>query len=188
MKFRVDHTYIEDVKVITPQRIADHRGYFMEIFNNTDFNSFGIPSLFVQANQSCSIKGVVRGLHFQWYPPAGKLMRVTKGEAFLVAVDIRKKSPTLGQWFGDIFSEENQKQLWAPAGFARGICTLSDITEIQYLITGEYNPSCESGINWKDPDIAIKWPIKNPILSDKDDNTKSFKEWLEDERSNNFML
>jgi len=187
MKFTVESTFIPDVKVITPKIFEDDRGFFMEVFNKTDFNILGLPYKFVQMNHSMSKKNVIRGLHFQWNPPMAKLMRVTKGEAFLVAVDIRKKSPTLGKWYGDYFSEDNKKQLWAPASCARGFCTLSDETEIQYLITGEYNPIYESEILWNDIDIGIKWPINNPILSEKDKNAQTFSEWLESSNSDNFI-
>jgi len=108
----------------------------------------------------------------------GKLMRVSVGKAFLVAVDIRKGSPSLGKWFGIEVSAENKKQVWAPAGFARGFCVLSEFAEIQYKCTGIYNPQGESGILWNDPEIGIEWPIKNPVLSDKDRNAQSLSQWL----------
>jgi dTDP-4-dehydrorhamnose 3,5-epimerase len=116
-------------------------------------------------------------------------MRVTKGYAYLVAVDIRKNSPTYGKYHGGYFSSNIRTQIWAPGGFARGICALEDDTEVQYLITGEYNPVNESQIRWNDPDIGINWPIKeNLIISPKDANAQSFKEWSASENSNNFML
>ena len=188
MKFKIEETFIKDIKIVMPDVYEDDRGFFIEVFNKNDFDLLEIPSYFVQMNHSRSEKNVIRGLHFQWDPPMGKLMRVTRGEAFLVAVDIRKNSPTLGKWYGDYFSEKNKKQIWAPAGFARGICTLEDNTEVQYLITGQYNPTNESEIKWDDPDISIKWPITNPKLSNKDKNAQSFKQWIESENSNNFML
>lgn len=116
----------------------------------------------------------------------GKLMRVTRGKAFLVAVDIRKKSKTIGEWVGMEISEDDKTQIWAPAGFARGFCALSDIVEIQYKCTGTYNSKCESGILWNDSKIGIKWPIKNPRLSEKDKNAQILDKWLEKEESNNF--
>ena len=176
-------TPLKGAFLIEINKIEDERGFFIEVFNKTDFNLLGIPSYFVQMNHSRSEKNVIRGLHFQWDPPMGKLMRVTRGEAFLVAVDIRKGSQTLGKWFGDYFNEYNKKQIWAPAGFARGICILEDNTEVQYLITGQYNPINESEILWNDPDIDIKWPIDNPKLSNKDKNARTFKNWLESENS-----
>jgi dTDP-4-dehydrorhamnose 3,5-epimerase len=130
---------------------------------------------------------VLRGLHFQWEPPMGKLMRVSLGAAFLVAVDIRRDSPTLGKWFGLEVSAENRKQVRAPAGFARGFCVLSDVAEIQYKCTGLYNSGAESGIRWDDPDIGIDWPIKNPILSTKDRQAQSLKQWLSRSESYHFL-
>ncbi len=186
MNFSIEETYLADVKIVNTKVFSDERGFFIEVFSKTDFNLLGVPSYFVQMNHSRSEKNTVRGLHFQWDPPMGKLMRVTRGKAFLVAVDIRKKSPTLGKWYGNIFSEFNKKQLWAPAGFARGICSLSNITEVQYLITGEYNPENESEILWNDIDIGIDWPIKDPILSLKDKKAQTFKEWLNNPNSENF--
>src|SRR5215831_9994187 len=137
----------------------------METFREDQFKAMGLPNEFVQDNHSRSAKGVLRGLHFQWEPPMGKLMRVTVGSAFLVAVDIRKGSPTLGQWFGLEASAENRKQVWAPAGFARGICALSDIADIHYKCTGIYNSAAESGIRWDDPALGIQWPGSDWIIS-----------------------
>jgi dTDP-4-dehydrorhamnose 3,5-epimerase len=165
----------------------DSRGFFMEVFHQDFFRKAGLPSKFVQLNLSRSSKGVLRGLHFQWEPPMGKLMRVTVGKAFLVAVDIRKNSPTLGEWFGMELSEDIKKQVWAPAGFARGFCVLSDIAEIQYLCTGTFNAACESGISWNDPDIGIQWPIKEPIISEKDMKAQRLSQWLDHENINNFQ-
>jgi dTDP-4-dehydrorhamnose 3,5-epimerase len=108
----------------------------------------------------------------------GKLMRVTEGEAFLVAVDIRQGSPTVGDWIAEVVSAKNKRQLWAPAGFARGFCVLSDFAQIEYLCTAVYNPAGESGIRWNDPDVGIEWPVKNPILSEKDTRAQSLHEWL----------
>ena len=176
-----------EVAVLQPQIFKDDRGFFTEVFKKSDFEKFGLPSCFVQENHSGSVKNVVRGLHFQWEPPMGKLMRVTKGKAFLVAVDIRKNSPTLGKWVGIEASEDNRFILWAPAYFARGFAALSDYAEIQYLVTGEYNHGAESGIFWNDPDIGIEWPVENPILSDKDRKAQTLKEWLKRPESDNFV-
>src|SRR5215475_15455353 len=120
-----------DVVIIKPVVLGDDRGFFMETYRQDNFRDLGLPTEWVQDNHSRSAKGVLRGLHFQWEPPMSKLMRVTSGIAFLVAVDIRKGSPTLGKWFGAEISAENKKQVWAPAGFARGFCVLSDYAEIQ---------------------------------------------------------
>ena len=157
---------------------TDGRGFFTEVYRADQFRALGLPHEFMQDNHSGSIRGVLRGLHFQWDPPMGKLMRVTRGTAFLVAVDIRKGSPTLGQWFGTEASAENRYQVWAPAGFARGFCVLSDYAEVQYKCTAIYNQKGESGIRWDDPNIGIKWPITDVLLSEKDRQAQTLKEWL----------
>lgn len=163
---------------MVPEVFEDERGFFMEMFRADSFKELGLPHSFVQENLSRSKKGVLRGLHFQWDPPMGKLMRVTGGEAFLVAVDIRKGSPTLGRWLGLKVSAESRKQVWAPAGFARGFCALSDHVEVQYACTAIYNPKGESGIRWNDPDIGIAWPGSDFILSEKDRNAQFLAQWL----------
>lgn len=178
MQMRVESEHLNGIKVLVPEVFEDERGFFMEVFRADQFKELGLPVDFVQDNHSRSEKGVARGLHFQWDPPMAKLMRVTIGSAFLVAVDIRKGSPTLGQWFGIEVSAQNKKQVFAPAGFARGFCVLSDVAEIQYKCTGIYSNKGESGIRWNDPDIGVKWPIPNPILSKKDETAQSLAEWL----------
>lgn len=159
----------------------------METFRADQFAEFGLPVNFVQDNHSRSARNVLRGLHFQWDPPMAKLMRVTYGSAFLVAVDIRKGSPTLGQWFGLECSAENKLQVYAPAGFARGFCVLSDFAEVQYKCTGIYNPKAESGIRWNDPAIGIRWPVAEPLLSNKDANARTLAEWLASPESGHFL-
>src|SRR5580700_967996 len=139
MSFVIESRHLEDVVVVVPQAYRDERGFFMETYRSDHFERLGLPTKFVQDNQSRSRKGVVRGLHFQWDPPMGKLMRVIYGSAFLVAVDVRKGSPTLGQWVGLEVSAENRKQVWAPAGFARGICALSDVADVLYKCTSTWN-------------------------------------------------
>jgi dTDP-4-dehydrorhamnose 3,5-epimerase len=186
MKITVEETPIRDLVVVKHEVFEDHRGFFMEAYRQDLFEEAGLPSNFMQLNHSRSAKSVVRGLHFQWSPQMGKMMRVTVGEAFLVAVDLRKGSPTQGKWFGTNISAENKQQLWAPAGFARGFCVLSDFAEIQYLTTGIYNPACESGIRYNDPQIGIDWPVNDPQLSDKDSNAQSLAEWLATPESDNF--
>ena len=187
MKISIVSRALEDVVVLKPEIFQDTRGFFMESFRTDQFEELGLPSQFVQDNHSRSTKGVVRGLHFQWDPPMGKLMRVTIGSAFLVAVDIRKGSPTLGQWSGIEVSAENRLEVWAPAGFARGFCVLSDVAEIQYKCTGLYNSKAESSIRWDDPDIGVQWPISNPSLSDKDRNAQTLEQWLAREESNHYV-
>jgi len=178
MKIRIESTHLRDAVVLAPEVFEDDRGFFMEVFRTDQFQELGLPSQFVQDNHSRSAQGVLRGLHFQWDPPMGKLMRVTCGNAYLVAVDIRKGSPTLGQWFGLEVSAQNKKQVWAPAGFARGFCVLSDFAEIQYKCTGIYNRKSESGIRWNDAALGIRWPVTNPVLSSKDAQAQTLVDWL----------
>lgn len=178
MRIRIESKHLNGLAVVAPEVFEDDRGFFAEIFRKDQFLELGLPGEFVQDNHSRSVKGVLRGLHFQWEPPMGKLMRVTVGTAYLLAVDIRKGSPSLGQWFGIEASAENKKQVWAPAGFARGFCVLSDYAEIQYKCTGIYNNKCESGIRWDDPVIGVKWPCSNPVLSQKDAVAQTLADWL----------
>ena len=189
MSFTVASTEIPDLRIVSPRVHADDRGHLFEVFSGGRFAEHGLPSSFVQENHSRSRRGVVRGLHFQWEPPMGKMMRATFGNVFLVAVDIRKGSPTLGRWFGMEASVECKRQLWAPAGFARGFCVLSEWAEVQYLCTGTYNPACESGIRWDDPDVGIEWllPIEGPVLlSAKDRSAGTLAEWLARPESDRF--
>jgi dTDP-4-dehydrorhamnose 3,5-epimerase len=186
MQIKIESRALGDVAIVIPEVFRDSRGFFTETFRADQFKSLGLPTEFVQDNHSRSVKGVVRGLHFQWEPPMGKLMRVTAGSAFLVAVDIRKGSPTLGQWFGVEASAENMRAVWAPAGFARGFCALSDVTEIQYKCTGIYNNKAEAAIRWNDPAIGIQWPLKDVIVSDKDSNAGTLADWLHSAASENF--
>jgi len=176
-----------DVVVIKPVVMGDDRGFFMETYREDNFRDLGLPVNWAQDNHSRSSKGVLRGLHFQWRPPMAKLMRVTRGAAFLVAVDIRKGSPTLGQWFGLEVTADNKKQVYAPYGFARGFCALTDECEVQYKCTGIYNSGAESGISYKDPDIGIVWPLKDVIVSAKDDKAQTLKEWLASSLSANIV-
>lgn len=184
-----ESTSLPGVTVITPKIFQDERGFFMETYREDIFRQeLGIDPEFVQDNHSRSVMNTLRGLHFQWDPPMAKLMRVTVGSAFLVAVDIRKDSPGLGRWFGLEASAENRKQVWAPAGFARGFCALTDVVEVQYKCTGTYNPACESGIRWDDPDVGIQWPITEPNLSDKDRDAQTLAQWLARPESEAFKL
>jgi dTDP-4-dehydrorhamnose 3,5-epimerase len=190
MKITVIKEALNGVLVLQPEVFEDARGFFLEAYRADLFKELGIDLPFVQDNHSGSVKNVVRGLHFQWHPPMAKLMRVTRGEAFLVAVDIRKGSPTLGQWIGEVVSAANRKQIWAPAGFARGFCVLSDYAEIQYKCTGIYNKNGESGILWNDPQIGIKWPVsaQESILSEKDARAQTLAEWLGRRESEHFKF
>jgi dTDP-4-dehydrorhamnose 3,5-epimerase len=186
MPMQKQSTGIRDCEVLIPQVLEDARGFFLEAFRADQFRELGLPDTFLQWNHSRSSKNVVRGLHFQTDPPMAKLMRVTLGEAFVIAVDIRKGSPTLGKHFGTIASAENKKLVYAPAGFARGFCVLSDHAELQYLCTSIYNPRTESGIRWNDPALAIPWPMTNPILSAKDEKAQTLAEWLKRPESDAF--
>ena len=186
MELKKVSEHLNGIVVIMPEVFQDERGFFLESYRADQFKNMDIDLHFVQENHSGSVKNVLRGLHFQWEPPMGKLMRVTAGEAFLVAVDIRKGSPTIGKWFGEIVSAKNRKQIWAPAGFARGFCVLSDFAELQYMTTGVYSNKAESGILWNDPEIGIEWPVTNPILSGKDEKAQTFSEWMSKPDSDNF--
>jgi dTDP-4-dehydrorhamnose 3,5-epimerase len=188
MEFQAEATHLKEVLVLTPELFKDSRGYFTELFRADKLQKLGLPYEFVQINESGSRKNVIRGLHFQWDPPMGKLMRVCQGSAFLVAVDIRKGSPTLGKWVGAEVSAENRKQVWAPASFARGFCALSDHTVVEYLCTGIYNAEGESGIRWNDPDIAVDWPAADPLVSEKDRTAQRLADWLESPQSEHFKF
>lgn len=186
MQITIESRHLQDVVVVVPDIYNDSRGFFSETFRADQFRLLGLPTEFVQDNHSRSAKGVLRGLHFQWAPPMGKLMRVSLGSAFLVAVDIRKGSPTLGQWVGVECTTENRRMVWAPAGFARGFCALSDVTEIQYKCTGIYNGRAESAIRWDDASIGVEWPLTDITVSEKDRNAPSLPEWLASPDSGNF--
>jgi dTDP-4-dehydrorhamnose 3,5-epimerase len=173
---KATHLAIADVFLIEPRVFGDERGFFFESFNQAKFEkALGQKITFVQDNHSKSSKGVLRGLHYQDPKPQGKLVRVTQGEVFDVAVDIRKNSPTFGKWVGEILSGENKKQLWIPEGFAHGFLVLSEVAEFLYKTTEYYAPEFEKCIIWNDPDLAIEWPLsKPPVLSIKDQNGLPF--------------
>ena len=171
--FNFIETKIKDLYIIEPKVFLDERGYFMETYNKNDFEKNGLNMVFVQDNESKSKKGVLRGLHFQTRYPQGKLVRVSKGEVFDVAVDLRKNSPTYGNWEGVILSEKNKRQFYVPEGFAHGFLVLSEEAIFSYKCTNFYMPKYESGIIWNDPYININWPtdtIKELIISEKDKN------------------
>lgn len=184
MNIELVHETLNGIKVFKPEVFEDERGFFMEVYKKDMFNKFGIKDEFVQDNHSKSSFGVLRGLHFQWNPPMAKLMRVTQGEAFLVAVDIRKKSIHFGQWFGDFVSAANKKMIYAPAGFARGFCVTSETAEIQYKCSGLYNSNAESGILWNDKEVGINWPDIEKIISKKDQEALTLSEWTKTPNSN----
>lgn len=170
-------TKLKDCVIIEPKVFGDNRGFFLETFNEQRYlEEAGIALEFVQDNQSRSSKGVLRGLHFQYTKPQGKLIRVVRGAVLDVAVDIRIGSPTFGQWMSVELSEENKKQVWVPPGFAHGFMALSDITELEYKCTAYYDPKDEGSILWSDPDLNIPWPIAKPILSSKDADAPLLKD------------
>ena len=178
-KLTVETCAIEGLKVITPQVIGDARGYFMETYQYNDFKEAGVDVVFVQDNQSASKKGVLRGLHFQINHPQDKLVRVIKGEVFDVAVDLRKDSPTFGQWHGVLLSEENKKQFFVPKYFAHGFLVLSEEAEFVYKVDDYYAPGSEVGLMWNDPTVGIDWPIPEGMeinLSEKDKKHPAFTE------------
>lgn len=165
-------TSISGVLVIEPKVFGDSRGFFFESFNHKNFSqATGLDVEFVQDNHSRSAKGVLRGLHYQIRQPQGKLVRVVRGQVFDVAVDIRRSSPTFGQWVGVELTEDNYRQLWVPAGFAHGFYVLSDTADFLYKTTDYYFPDLERSLLWNDPAIAVSWPIEadvSPIISAKD--------------------
>lgn len=186
----IEKTNISGVFVVSPKVYGDNRGFFMETYRRDLFAESGISDLFVQDNHSFSAqKNTVRGLNFQFKLPMAKIMRVTRGAAFLVAVDLRKNSPTLGQWFGLEVSAENKKQLYAPAGFARGFQTLTNDVEVQYKCSEYHNDEGEGAILWNDLDVNIDWPVKEePILSERNRQAQTLKEWLSRPESENFKF
>lgn len=178
-KIKVTKCEIEGLCVIEPTVFPDERGYFVETYNKKDMEEAGLNMNFVQDNQSMSVKGVLRGLHFQKQFPQGKLVRAIRGSVFDVAVDLRRGSSTYGKWFGIELSAENKKQFYIPEGFAHGFLVLSDEAEFCYKVTDFYHPGDEGGIAWNDPEIGIDWPVADDmklILSEKDQNWKSLKE------------
>ena len=177
MPFDFERLSIPDLILIKPEIFPDNRGYFMETYKRSDFRKAGINDLFVQDYHSYSIKGVIRGLHYQLNPMAqGKLVRCIKGQIFDVAVDIRQGSPTYGQWVSIYLSEETGSFLYIPEGFAHGLCSLSEDVHIFSKVTKEYAPEYDFGIIWNDPEINITWPIDNPIISSKDADLPHFSD------------
>lgn len=178
-KFKFIETGIDDLFIIESQRFGDARGYFMETYNEKDFHDAGLTMRFVQANESRSCKGVLRGMHFQKNFPQGKLVRCTKGEVYDVAVDLRKDSKTYGKWYGVNLSEENKHQFYVPEGFAHGFYVLSDVAEFVYQVTNLYHPEDEGALFWNDPEVGIKWPLIDGVevlLSEKDKKNPLLKD------------
>ncbi len=173
---KIEKTPLPGVLLLHPDVYGDDRGYFFESFREPHFIEEGLPTHFVQDNQALSTKEVLRGLHYQLHYPQGKLVRVSLGEVFDVAVDIRRGSPTFGQWFGATLNDINHTQMYIPEGFAHGYSVVSDQAIFQYKCTEIYHPEDEGGLLWNDPDLNIQWPEGNKIISPKDSQLTTLKE------------
>jgi|TARA_Y100000296_G_C5173240_1_gene258533 dTDP-4-dehydrorhamnose 3,5-epimerase len=176
---KVIDTRIPDVKIIEPQVFGDERGFFMETYRASIMDELTGGKPFVQDNHSKSAQGILRGLHYQMQHTQGKLVRVVQGSVFDVAVDMRRDSPSFGQWVGEILSAENKRQLWVPEGFAHGFYVISDSAEFVYKCTDYYAPEHDRSLKWNDPTVGIEWPLVNgqqPLLSAKDEAGKSFED------------
>lgn len=173
---KVEQTKLEGVLLVTPQVFGDDRGFFMETYNREKAIEHGLPAEFVQDNHSKSTKGVLRGLHYQSPQWQGKLIRTVQGEIYDVAVDIRAGSATFGEWVGVYLNDENKQQLYVPEGFAHGFLVTSDSAEVIYKCTTLYAPEQEAGVRWNDPDIGVKWPIEEPLLSAKDQTSQLLRD------------
>ncbi len=178
---RVSETRLAGVLILEPRVFEDARGYFLESWNQERYSAVGIDEPFVQDNISVSHRFVLRGLHYQHPHPQGKLISVLQGSVFDVAVDIRRDSPTFGQWLGAELSSENSRQMFIPAGFAHGFLVTSETALFHYKCTDFYRPECEGSIRWDDPSLGIEWPVKSPILSAKDAQAPTLAE-IPDER------
>jgi dTDP-4-dehydrorhamnose 3,5-epimerase len=178
MKTRITETPLAGLLVVNIEYFQDERGFFLESWNKRDFAAAGIQTEFVQDSHSASRYGVLRGMHYQdMRAPMGKLVRCTAGKILDVAVDLRSSSHTFGKSFTIELTDQNKTQLWVPVGFAHGFATMSDYCEVQYKQTDFYNPECEGGIAWNDPDVGIAWPYSEPVLSSKDQHLKSFVDY-----------
>jgi dTDP-4-dehydrorhamnose 3,5-epimerase len=173
---KVMETSLPGALVLEPRVFGDARGFFYESYNKARFHEAGITQEFVQTNVSRSARGVLRGLHYQWPNPQGKLVSVLEGEVYDVAVDIRRGSPHFGQWVGVMLSAENKRHFWIPEGFAHGFCVVSEFATFTYQCTALYDGSADAGVRWNDADIGTDWPITEPLLSEKDENTPFLKD------------
>jgi len=165
---RVIETTLAGVRLLEPTVFRDDRGLFLETFRADRFAAAGIPDLFVQDNHSRSLRGTLRGLHWQWRKPQAKLVRVVNGSIFDVVVDVRRGSPTFGRWLGFEMSADRFTQLYVPVGFAHGFCVTSEVADVEYKSSDVYDPQGEAGLIWNDPGVGVDWPIKTPLLSPKD--------------------
>ena len=175
-KMNVKETKLSGVLILEPDVFSDERGFFLETWNSTRYESIGIHGPFVQDNVSFSKKEVLRGLHFQYPQSQGKLIQVLSGQVIDVVVDIRLGSPTFGHWISEVLSKANHRQMYIPPGFAHGYCVKSETALFSYKCTDFYNPKTESGVIWNDADLNIDWPIKEPVLSPKDANYPRLKD------------
>jgi dTDP-4-dehydrorhamnose 3,5-epimerase len=172
----VENLSLSRLKLVKPRVFKDDRGFFLETYREDRYREQGIDARFVQDNHSRSRRGTLRGLHFQSTPGQAKLIRVVSGEIFDVAVDIRPDSPTFGRWEAVHLDAENQHQLYIPVGFAHGFCVLSETADVLYKVSSIYDPKTESGFRWDDPEVGVRWPIENPIVSPRDADAMSFEE------------
>lgn len=173
---KITATAIKEVLLVEPQLFGDRRGYFLETYHQHRYTAAGIDEIFVQDNISFSQQGILRGLHFQHPRGQAKLLQVLDGEIFDVAVDVRRGSPTFGRWVGITLSAREPRQLFIPKGFAHGFCVLSATALFSYKCSDIYTPQHENGLRWNDPDLAIDWPVKNPVLSDRDQAFPALKD------------
>jgi dTDP-4-dehydrorhamnose 3,5-epimerase len=171
---RVVEAPLPGILLIEPRVHRDERGFFVETYHSARYREAGLPAEFVQDNQSRSVQGTLRGLHWQWRRPQGKLVRAIEGAIFDVAVDIRPESTTFGHWFGTELTADNFRQMFIPAGFAHGFCVLSPSAQIEYKCTDYYDADGEGGLAWNDPDVGIAWPVQGPILSGRDQQHQTF--------------
>ncbi len=176
---KVIETALPDVLIIEPKVFGDARGFFIETFQVERYREIGITQPFVQDNHSRSPHGVLRGLHYQKTRPQGKLVRVSRGAVYDVAVDVDPKSPTFGRYVGVELSDDNHRQIWIPPGYAHGFCVLSALADFEYKCTDLYFPEDEGGVIWNDPDVAIPWPISAPRLSDKDTRNPTLRDLIQ---------
>lgn len=188
MAFTIESTGFPEINVVVMSAYEDHRGFFMEVYREDQFGQLGFTERFVQDNQSLSMKNVVRGMHFQWKPSLGKLIRVVHGGIFLAIVDIRKGSPRLGKWIGMRLASADRKHVWVPPGFANGFCALEDETILEYKFTMLYNGGGEGNILWNDPEIGIEWPVEDPVISERDRRAPRLREWLAMPESDHFRF
>lgn len=173
---KVIETALPGALIIEPQVFGDARGFFYESYNKGKWLETGIKADFIQTNVSRSARGVLRGLHYQWPNPQGKLVSVLEGEVYDVAVDIRRGSPTFGQSLGVMLTADNHRHFWVPEGFAHGFCVLSEFATFTYQCTALYDAKADAGIRWNDADLGIDWPLSEPLLSDKDGKTPLLKD------------